>query len=81
MKRQRQTVSLLQNSYAIPIQLLGLQAHFEQCTISTSSAVTSMFSSSVLYEESMVPPHNFLELIVKSVNMKQLKVEKVDKQD
>jgi len=81
MKRQRQTVSLLQNSYAIPIQLLGLKAHSEQCTITTSSTVSSMFFSSVLYEESMVPPHNFLELFMKSVDMKKLNVDKVDKKD
>jgi len=80
-KRQRQTVSLLQNSYAIPIQLLGLQAHSEMCTITTSSAVSSMFFSSFLYEESMVPPHNFLELFMQSVDMKQLNVDKVDKKD
>ena len=78
MKRQRQTVSLLQNSYAIPIQLLGLKARAEQCTITTSSAISSMFFASVLYEESMVPPHNLLQLVMKSVDMKQLNVDKTD---
>jgi len=37
--------------------------------------------SGVLYEESIVPPHNFLELFMQNVDMKQLKVDKVDKKD
>jgi len=78
MKRQRQTISLLQNSYAIPIQLLCLQTHSEKCTITTSSAVSSMFFSGVLYEESVIPTHNFLELFMQNVDMKQLNVDKVD---
>jgi len=81
IKRQRQTISLLQNSYAIPIQLLGLQTHSEKCTITTSSTVSSIFFSGILYEESIVPPHNFLELFMQNVDMKQLKVDKVDKKD
>jgi hypothetical protein len=79
IKRQRQTVSLLQNSYAIPIQLLGLQAHSEQCTVSTLSEVSSLFFSGVLYEESIIPPQSLLELIMKNVDMQQLKGEDIDK--
>jgi len=81
MKRQRQTVSLLQNSYAIPIQLLGLKKQSETCTITTSSTVSSIFFSGILYEESVVPPHNFLELFMQNVDMKKLNVDKIDKND
>jgi len=37
-----------------------------------------MFFSGVLYEESVIPTHNFLELFMQNVDMKQLNVDKVD---
>jgi hypothetical protein len=74
MKRQRLSTSIMQNSYAIPIQLLGLQEQTESCKISVSSVTSSMFFSSILYQESMILPDSLLELIMKNIDMKQLKI-------
>jgi len=74
LKRFKTSLSILQNSYAIPLQLLDLTENTEECKITISKEVSTIFFSSILYQESLISPENILDVFLQTVDIKEPKI-------
>ena len=73
LKRFKTSLSILQNSYAIPLQLLDLSENEEECKITISKDVSNIFFSGILYQESLIPSENMLDILLKTIDIKKIK--------
>ena len=79
IKRFKTSLSILQNSYAIPLQLLDLAENTEECEITISKEVSNIFFSGILYQESLISQEQILEILLTTIDTQKIKTNPIEK--
>lgn len=73
--KHRHSLLVQRNSYAIPLQLLKLGPSKNNCKITLSAEVCTVFFSAALYKDSFMSCDTFLDFIMKTTNMQGLSMQ------